>query len=84
MTELTPGDHLTDRAALSRFLGQLRSDFEEHGAGWENQTLGGFLEALEAWVAGAPGWYANHGQELPADGDWTFIARALGAARFYE
>lgn len=43
-----------------------------------------FLEALEAWVSDAPGWYANHGQELPANGDWTFFARALSAAGFYE
>lgn len=50
----------------------------------EYRTLDSFLEALEAWVGDAPGWYANHGQELPADGDWTFMARALSAARFYE
>ncbi|WP_443065123.1 DUF7660 family protein [Streptomyces sp. NBC_00576] len=54
------------------------------GDQWENRTLDSFLEALEAWVGDAPGWYANHGQELPADGDWTFMARALSAARFYE
>ncbi|MFG2637557.1 hypothetical protein ACGFX8_27565 [Streptomyces sp. NPDC048362] len=43
-----------------------------------------FLEALEAWVGDAPGWYANQGQELPPEGDWTFMARALSAARSYE
>ncbi|WP_455680445.1 DUF7660 family protein [Streptomyces nigra] len=42
------------------------------------------LEALEAWVADAPGWYGNHGQDLPPQGDWTFFARALDAAQIYE
>jgi hypothetical protein len=81
---VTPHDHIPDREALSAFLGRLRVDFKENGAEWENRTLDGFLEALEAWVSDAPGWYANHGQELPAKGDWTFIARALSAARIYE
>ncbi|WP_456156625.1 DUF7660 family protein [Streptomyces nigra] len=43
-----------------------------------------FLEALEAWVSDAPGWYGNHGQDLPPQGDWTFFARALDAAQIYE
>ncbi|WP_438306646.1 DUF7660 family protein (plasmid) [Streptomyces sp. HUAS TT11] len=38
---------------------------------WENRTLDSFLEALEVWVADTPGWYANHGQELPPEGDWA-------------
>jgi hypothetical protein len=55
-----------------------------NGAAWENGTLDAFLEALEAWVSEAPGWYGNHGQDLPPQGDWTFFARALTAARVYE
>ncbi|MDQ1037381.1 hypothetical protein QFZ75_003797 [Streptomyces sp. V3I8] len=81
---LWPTERLADREALSSFLKRLRQDFEASGDQWENRTLDGFLEALEAWVADAPGSYTNHGQELPADGDWTFMARALSAARFYE
>ncbi|NEB74662.1 hypothetical protein G3I40_05370 [Streptomyces sp. SID14478] len=81
---LEPHERLADREALSGFLRRLREDFEAAGAQWENRTLDTFLEALEAWVSDAPGWYANHDQELPADGDWQFIARALSAARFYE
>ncbi|MEU1405542.1 hypothetical protein ABZ471_24825 [Streptomyces sp. NPDC005728] len=81
---VTSDDHIPDREALSAFLRRLRIDFEENGAEWENRTLDGFLEALGAWVSDAPGWYANRGEELPAKGDWTFIARALSAARIYE
>ncbi|WP_442712901.1 DUF7660 family protein [Streptomyces rochei] len=39
---------------------------------------------LAAWVHDSPGFYRNFGKELPADGDWTFIARALQAATVYE
>ncbi|MGW7513233.1 DUF7660 family protein [Streptomyces massasporeus] len=84
MTDLTPTDRVADREALSAFLGRLRADLEDTGSSWGNRTLDSFLEALEAWVSDAPGWYANHGQEVPPDGDWTFIARALSAARSYE
>ncbi|MDQ0775848.1 hypothetical protein QF026_004314 [Streptomyces aurantiacus] len=81
---LTPNDHIADREALCAFLTRLRAEYDENGAEWENQTLDTFLEALDAWVSSAPGWYANHGQALPAEGDWTFFARALSAARHYE
>ncbi|MGW3242779.1 DUF7660 family protein [Streptomyces sp. NPDC001070] len=39
---------------------------------------------MAAWVEGSPGWYRNFRQELPAQGDWTFLARALIAATVYE
>jgi hypothetical protein len=81
---LTINERLADREALSGFLRCPREDFEASGDQWENRTLNSFLEDLEAWVGDAPGRYANHGQELPPGGDWTFIARALSAARFYE
>ncbi|WP_328495173.1 hypothetical protein OHS59_22355 [Streptomyces sp. NBC_00414] len=80
---LAPEDRITDHEALCAFLTRLRADYES-GAGWENRTLGPFLEALEAWVSDASGWYADHGQDLPPQGDWTFFARALAAARIYE
>ncbi|GAA2334569.1 hypothetical protein OKJ48_38785 [Streptomyces kunmingensis] len=83
-TPLTPDDALHDRDALVAFLQSLRADHAANGTAWENPTLESFLAALEAWVSDAPGWYANHGQELPAGGDWTFMARALSAARLYE
>ncbi|MGX4694917.1 DUF7660 family protein [Streptomyces sp. JNUCC 63] len=39
---------------------------------------------LEAWGVASPGWYRNFGHDLPPEGDWTFFARALTAARVYE
>ncbi|MEU7050748.1 DUF7660 family protein [Streptomyces eurythermus] len=81
---LTPADHIADREAFVAFLARLRADCEANGPQWVNPTLDGFLEALEAWVDGSAAWYRNFGHEMPADGDWTFFARALTAARIYE
>ncbi|MFJ6216649.1 hypothetical protein ACIQGZ_25460 [Streptomyces sp. NPDC092296] len=66
------------------FVHKLHQDFLRQGDAWENNTLGSFLEALAAWVDDSPGWYQNFGKELPTGGDWTFIARALQAAKIYE
>uniref|UniRef100_UPI003F686B2E DUF7660 family protein n=1 Tax=Streptomyces polyasparticus TaxID=2767826 RepID=UPI003F686B2E len=63
---------------------RLREDHSRRGAEWENRTLDRFLEALAAWVEDSPGWYANFGQEMPPQGDWTLFARALSVARVYE
>ncbi|WP_405892283.1 hypothetical protein OG612_17365 [Streptomyces sp. NBC_01527] len=72
------------REALAAFVERLRDDYAQHGEEWENPTLERFLEALGAWITDSPGWYANFGQEMPPEGDWTFFARALDAARIYE
>ncbi|MFF5442625.1 hypothetical protein [Streptomyces achromogenes] len=81
---LAPDEHIDDREAFGAFLARLRADHAANGRQWENATLDDFLEALEAWVASSPGWYRNVGHELPPEGDWTFFARALTAARIYE
>jgi hypothetical protein len=77
-------DHVSSREDLASFVRALhRSQVEECGS-WENQDLAAFLEALAAWIDDADGWYSNAGQELPANGDWRFFARALRAATVYE
>ncbi len=81
---LTPDDEVRSREELAAFVRQLHQDFLQQGDAWENNTLAAFLEALAAWVHDSPGFYRNFGKELPADGDWTFIARALQAATVYE
>ncbi|MFI1371201.1 hypothetical protein ACH4UY_04210 [Streptomyces longwoodensis] len=81
---LLPDDRIADRDAFVAFLSRLRADYAANGPQWENPTLDRFLEALEAWVAASPAAYRNHGRDLPPDGDWTFFAHALTAARIYE
>ncbi len=79
-----PANEVRTREELAAFVTALRDDFIRSGADWENQTLDRFLDALSAWITAAPGLYRNFGQELPAEGDWTFFARALAAAVVYE
>lgn len=81
---LTPDDEIRSREELAAFVRKLHQDFLQQGDAWENNTLATFLEALAAWVHDSPGFYQNFGKELPAGGDWTFIARALQAAKVYE
>ncbi|MFK4187752.1 hypothetical protein ACI2L4_27660 [Streptomyces sparsogenes] len=79
-----PAHGVDSREALVSHILSLRDDLLERGAEWENPTLERYLEALAAWIKGSPGWYRNFDQEIPADGDWTFFARALSAAVVYE
>ncbi|MFE5028235.1 hypothetical protein ACFRAO_34235 [Streptomyces sp. NPDC056656] len=81
---LTPDDEIRTRDELVAFVRDLHQDYLQRGHDWENHTLDHFLEALAAWMAGSDGWYRNFGKEVPANGDWTFIARALSAATVYE
>ncbi|WP_436772217.1 DUF7660 family protein [Yinghuangia sp. YIM S09857] len=74
---------IPDRAALIAVINELRDDFLRRGSEWENATLDSFLDALAAWLDAAPRWYADNDQELPAQGDWAVMARALMAARVY-
>ncbi|MEW2402480.1 hypothetical protein [Streptomyces sp. NPDC046862] len=77
-------DHVSSREGLACFVRALHRSQAEEGDSWENQDLAGFLEALAAWIDDADGWYSNAGRELPANGDWSFFARALRAATVYE
>ncbi|MEU6272987.1 hypothetical protein ABZ871_11315 [Streptomyces populi] len=81
---LNPDDEIRTRDELVAFVRDLHQDYLQRGHDWENHTLDRFLEALAAWMAGSDGWYRNFGKELPANGDWTFIARAFNAATVYE
>ncbi|MDN3025757.1 hypothetical protein [Streptomyces sp. S.PB5] len=77
-------DEIPTREDLAAFVRALHEEYLQRGDEWENRTLDTFLEALSAWIDSAPGWYRNFGKELPAGGDWTFLARALSAATVYE
>lgn len=79
-----PANEVRTREDLAAFVAALRDDFIRSGTEWENQTLDRFLDALSTWIAAAPGWYSNFGQEIPAEGDWVFLARAFAAAVVYE
>ncbi|MET9919214.1 hypothetical protein ABZZ04_19265 [Streptomyces sp. NPDC006435] len=81
---LAPDDEIRSRDELVAFVRELHQDHLRRGHEWENQSLDHFLGALAAWMDDAPGWYRNSGEQLPEEGDWTFLARALRAATVYE
>ncbi|MEV8478324.1 hypothetical protein [Streptomyces sp. NPDC051173] len=81
---LTPEDEIHSREELVAFVRDLHQNYLRRGHDWENQTLDRFFQALASWMEDSDGWYRNFGKELPAGGDWTFIARALSAATVYE
>ncbi|MFI8825652.1 hypothetical protein [Streptomyces sp. NPDC053431] len=72
------------REELATFLRDLHQEFRARGHEWENNTLDHFLAALAAWVDDSPGAYRNREEQMPPNGDWAFMARALGAAAAYE
>lgn len=77
-------EHVDSREALASFVRSLHRGYLDDEGSWENADLGSFLEGLAGWVDDAEGWYHNADQELPANGDWAFFARALSAATVYE
>lgn len=81
---LTPDGEVRSRDELVSLVRELHQDFLRNEHEWENQTLGGFLKTLAAWMQDSPDWYRNFGKELPDGGDWTFVARALQAVTVYE
>ncbi|MFE1763488.1 hypothetical protein ACFW81_04635 [Streptomyces angustmyceticus] len=81
---LTPDSEVRSRDELVTFVRELHQDYLRRGHAWENQSLDRFLEGLAARMDDSPGWYRNFQKELPQEGDWTFLARALQAATVYE
>ncbi|WP_330467054.1 hypothetical protein OG547_17595 [Streptomyces longwoodensis] len=80
----TSPDCVDSREDLAAFVRALQSSHAEEGHSWENADLASFVKALAAWIDDAEGWYGNAGRDLPANGDWSFLARALQAATTYE
>ncbi|MFH8576604.1 hypothetical protein OHB11_35820 [Streptomyces zaomyceticus] len=81
---LAPDREVRSRDELVALVRELHQDYLRRGHEWENQSLDRFLEALAAWMDDSPGAYRNAGKQLPEEGDWTFLARALHAATVYE
>jgi hypothetical protein len=72
------------REDLIKFIGELHKDLNVNSAGWENQTLDQFLEAMKGWVEDMDGVVQNRGEPLPASAEWRLVARLLYAGKTYE
>ena len=88
-------DEVYDEPSFVAFLASLASDWDDserkeamkpsspYGAtanGWENGSIGSFLDAASAW-AGASSHHPNH--EVP-ENPWRRAAQILHAGKFYE
>lgn len=85
------GAHVSDLSEVSsrqdvqRVVGEMIADLESGGAAeWENGTLDRFLDAYGRVLDGLDGWFANRGEPMLEQPDWTLVARLLVAATVYE
>jgi hypothetical protein len=79
------GAAVHSRENLLQVIAQMRDDLAGTGAHeWENPSLERFLEALQGFLSDIDGYYANRGQQPPAQPDWGLFAAALVAATGYE
>jgi hypothetical protein len=83
--------HVSDATAVNsredvlRVIAEMRTDLAGAGVSeWGNPNLERFLEALQGFLADLDGYYANRGQEPPAQPDWGLFATTLIAATGYE
>jgi hypothetical protein len=94
-------DQVCDEASFLRFLIALGKDWDEGQAqervapcspygpganGWENPTIGGFLEAVVAWAddMSAERWAQMSGDPTPQQNAWRRVAHMLLAGKYYE
>jgi hypothetical protein len=91
-------DNVVDETSFLRFLKALADDWNDEQAkeilhpsspygpganGWENVTIGNFLEAMIAWAHANPA--EDTGLAGPASGGiWKRVAHIVLAGKFYE
>lgn len=84
MTRTETNGSVGGRELVIRVLADLSRELESgRSAGWENDTLASYLEAMAGWLEDCDGFYANQGRPLPTN-PWEILADALRAARIYE
>jgi hypothetical protein len=77
---MTIEDLLREPASLDdviNTLQELRADLLREPEAWENPTLEGYLEAMEAWLTACK-------DRIPPEATWRVFVGALTAAKLYE
>jgi len=77
-------EEIETREDFVRFVHALQADLRDNAAGWENPSLGSYLEALEAVADSIHQRFKNHGLSLPDQPTWRIIGDILLTARIYE
>jgi len=75
---------INSRQDLANFLLQLLEDFRNTPDSWENRDLEAYLEAAAAWISDMDGYYANKGEQAPAQPTWRTLGEIFLAAKYYE
>lgn len=85
MTTLHERARLVDsRLTLAEFARSLCEDVRDNPGRYENTDLTAYLGAMAAWIEDMEGYYANHGEGIPAQPTWRTVADILVAAALYE
>ena len=72
-------NHVDSKDELIQFIKALRHDLLVNPDEWENQTLDGFLEAMESWMEDT----IDRGY-LPDQAEWKSLAAILYMGKIYE
>ncbi len=73
-----------NRSDLVAFISALRADLAAHPDEWQNLTLDGYLEAIQAWLDSAEGLRRNTGVDVDTLASFTFAATILSVGKIYE
>jgi hypothetical protein len=77
-------DQIQTKEDLADFIGGLKAEFLRSPQEWENKTLEGFLEAMEAWVIVIDSYAKNMGDAEVLTPSWKTFAKILCAGKVYE
>jgi hypothetical protein len=72
------------RQSLAAFVRMLHREMRDNPAQFENSDLKSYLAAMAAWIDDMDGYYANRGEDMPAQLTWRTFAEVLIAAAIYE
>lgn len=84
MTLKSDAESILSREQLAAFVFNLQQDLVKNPNEWSNASLGGFLEALSAWIADMDGYYLNNNLPVPEVPSWKTFAEMLLASKYYE
>ncbi len=77
-------EQIKSKEDLADFVSALKLDLEADPVGWENPTLGRFLDAMERWIESMDNYYKNTGQPPVENPTWRTFADILLASKMYE
>jgi hypothetical protein len=94
-------DQVVDETSFLQFLSALKDDWDDEQAkesvapsspygpganGWENRTIGDFLEATISWASDTPAerWAETSGDSATPENTWRRVAHILLAGKYYE